>query len=403
MTSLAKSYDHVIVGAGVAAAGAVKGIRAVDAQASILVLGAEPDPPVYRPDLSKTLWLKEDAELASSALDLADADFRPGQIVTSLEPDAHRVTLTGETAVEYGRLLLATGAEPRTAKIAAGPRVVYYRTAADYRALKAVATPGSSVVVVGGGYIGSELASALAQNDVDVTLVIGGDDVQEGMFPRGLAQSITDDFTAHGVRIVHGRLADGEADDAAVTLRLVDGTVLSGHAAVIGIGVAPRVGLARAAGIDIDEDTGGVVVDAELHTSAPDVYAAGDIAAYPDVLLGRRRVEHVDAAETMGEAAGRIMAGSDEPYTHTPFFWSDLFAAGYEAIGVLDSSLQTVEDFTGDDYGTGVVYYLDSGRVVGVLLWNVWDSVRKAQAIMEESVQTPVTDPQSLRGRIPLG
>ena len=253
--------------------------------------------------------------------------------------------------------------------------------------------------MVGGGYIGSEIAAALSQNDVRVTMVLVDDLVQQHMFPTGLAQKMTCAFGDHDVEIVHGVVAKGVAADDSVTLTLKDGTELTGDAVVIGVGVRPRTRLAEDAGLQVDD---GVVVDDRLRTSAEGVYAAGDVASYPDARLGRRRVEHVDQAEKSGEAAGRAMAGEDTAYTHTPFFWSDLFDAGYEAIGVLSSKLETVEDFADDDYGTGVVYYVDEGRVRGVLLWNVWDSVGKAQELIEQTAQEPLADTSSLKGRIPL-
>ena len=278
--------------------------------------------------------------------------------------------------------------------------MLHYRTAADYRQLRDLLGPDTHAVVVGGGYIGAEMAAALVQNDVRVTMVLGGDLVQEHLFPERLARRVTDGFTGHGVEIVHGRLAGGESREDGVSVRLEDGTEIAADLAVIGIGVQPRTDLAAQAGIEVDD---GVVVDASMRTSAEDVYAAGDLASYPDLRLGRRRVEHVDHAEKSGELAGRAMAGADERYEQTPFFWSDLFDDGYEAIGDLSTELDVVEDWQGpedDATGKGVVYYLDEGRVRGVLLWNVWDSVPAARALIESTREQPVTDPSSLRGRI---
>ena len=183
-------------------------------------------------------------------------------------------------------------------------------------------------------------------------------------------------------------------------IRLQDGTEITGDAVVIGVGVLPRTGLAEAAGLDVDN---GITVDEHLRTSATDVYAAGDVAAYPDALLGRRRVEHVDHAEKSGELAGKVMAGSGETYDYTPFFWSDILDAGYEAIGETTSRLDMVEDWKDGQIGTGVVYYVKSGQVRGVVLWNVWDSVDRARDLIAETGREPVSDPESLRGRIPFG
>ena len=405
MSDIKQSYDYVIVGGGVAAASAVKGIRSGDGSGTIAVLGSEPDKPVYRPALSKDLWLKDDATLEGNSLagDLDDdehVDLVTDTTVTAIDPDAHVVRLADGTSVGFGKLLLATGAEPRTLAVDPGPRVVYYRTAADYQRLRGLVGPDSHVVVVGGGYIGSEIASALVQNDVAVTLVLDLEDVQEQMFPRALAASLTKAFEDRGVTVVHGSVERGEDTGDGVRIRLDDGTDIVADAAVIGVGVLPRTGLAEAAGIDVDN---GIVVDEHLRTSATDVYAAGDVASYPDALLGRRRVEHVDHAEKSGELAGKVMAGSDDTYDYTPFFWSDILDAGYEAIGETSSRLDMVEDWKDGEIGTGVVYYLTSGAVRGVLLWNVWDSVDKARELIAETGKDPVADPEKLRGRIPFG
>ncbi|WP_374458114.1 NAD(P)/FAD-dependent oxidoreductase [Nocardioides sp.] len=405
MSNVAESYDYVIVGGGVAAASAVKGIRSQDGSGTIAVLGSEPDPPVYRPELSKDLWLKDDRSLddASLAGDLEDdehVDLVLDTTVTGLDPDGHAVRLADGSSVGYGKLLLATGAEPRVLEVAPGPKVIYYRTAADYQRLRAAVDSGSHVVIVGGGYIGSEIASALVQNDVQVTLVLDLQDVQEQMFPRALAASLTKAFADRGVTVVHGTVASGGESDGGVQVTLDDGTEISADAAVIGVGVIPRTGLAETAGIQVDN---GIVVDDHLRTSAMDVYAAGDVASYPDALLGRRRVEHVDHAEKSGEAAGKAMAGADEAYDYTPFFWSDILEYGYEAVGEVTTRNDMVEDWKDGELGTGVVYYLKAGHVRGVLLWNVWDSVDKAREVIRETADSPVQDVDSLRGRIPFG
>ncbi len=401
MNTISGSYRYLIVGAGIAGAAASRGIRTVDPDGSIGLFGTEPDAPIYRPDLSKTLWWKPVITLKTSALSIVDADLHTNTTVVAIDPERHQVRLEDGGVVGYERLLLATGAAPRTTDLAPGPRVLYFRTVADYRALRTLAPAGSHVVVVGGGYIGSEIASALCGTGVSVTMIMDTDLIQERMFPPGLAATITEDFARRGVRLVHGSVSGGSTHADSVTVRLTDGREFTGNAAVIGIGVVPRTGLAEAAGLRLDAASHGIEVDEQLRTSAPDVYAVGDVASYPDSRLGRRRVEHVDAAETMGRMVGANMAGAERIYEHTPYFWSDLFEAGYEAIGETDTRHEMVEDFADDTYGTGVVYYLDGGAVRGVLLWNVWDSIELAQAVIEETARVPV-DPASLKGRIPL-
>jgi 3-phenylpropionate/trans-cinnamate dioxygenase ferredoxin reductase component len=157
---------------------------------------------------------------------------------------------------------------------------------------------------------------------------------------------------------------------------------------VFGVGVQPRTGLAAQAGLAVDN---GIVVDEHLRTSAPDVFAAGDVARFPSAALGRPvRVEHEDAALSMGAAAGRIMAGSEEAYAHLPFFYSDLFDLGYEAVGILDARLETVVSWR-KPFREGVVYYLDGDRVVGVLLWGIFGQVDAARALVSGARKVPRT------------
>lgn len=393
-----KKFDYVIVGGGVAAAAAVGGIRELDESGSILVLGAEADGPVYRPDLSKTLWLDKDASLDKiQLLDGQDVELETSLPVTSIDPGAHTVTVQGGAAVTYGKLLLATGSSPRTLDTPDTDRIIYYRTAADYRRLRDLAGEDSPVTIVGGGYIGAEIGSALTQNNVKVTMIFDEDLVQQRLFPKSIAELVTKEFTDRGVRLLTGETVSscGVADDR-VAIQVGDGTSIESGAVVVGIGVTPNVGLAEAAGLSTDN---GIVVDDHLLSTGADVYAAGDVANYDDALLGRRRVEHVDNAEKMGKQAGRNMAGADEAYDYTPIFWSDVFDFGYEAVGDLDSRLDTVEDWK-DDKSAVVVYYLDGDKVRGVLLWNVWDSTGKAREVIVRSNEGKLTRDQ-LVGAIP--
>jgi NADPH-dependent 2,4-dienoyl-CoA reductase/sulfur reductase-like enzyme len=207
-----------------------------------------------------------------------------------------------------------------------------------------------------------------------------------GRFPDSIAQQVTNRYLDAGVELRSGTGVDGGTDaDDGVELSLDDGSTLTADLVVVGLGIEPAAGLAGVAGLDLADD-GGIVVDDHLRTSAEGVWAAGDVASYVDPRLGRRRVEHEDNALTMGQAAGRAMAGGDEAYDHTPMFYSDLFDLGYEAVGRMDASLETVE--RPQDDGT-VVYYLDDDRVVGVLLWNVWDAVDDALEVLASGEVPP--------------
>jgi len=202
------------------------------------------------------------------------------------------------------------------------------------------------------------------------------------VFPKDLADFLNDYYHDKGVELVPSDLVAGlEKKDKAFTIRTKNGQAFETDAVVAGLGIRPNVEWARAAGLKIEN---GIVVDDHLQTSANDVYAAGDVAMFHHSGLGRyTRVEHEDNAVWMGKLAGRNMAGAGETYTHIPMFYSDLFELGYEAVGELNSKLETVSDWQ-EPFKKGVVYYLENGRVRGVLLWNVWEKVDAARALMME-------------------
>lgn len=394
------SYEYVIVGAGMAGDAAARGIREVDTDGGIVVIGREPTGPVMRPDLTKSLWNDPQPTLDQVWLRTAEdagADMMLGTSVIEVDREARTVTTDSGATIGYGSLLLATSGHPRpVAGFDESGRVIYFRTVRDYERLRDLAGGGRHVIVVGGGYIGTELAAALVQNDTRVTLVFAQDTLTAATFPTGLAGYIEQKYAAAGVELVRGaRVASGTSDADGVRVVLADGRELTADAAVVGVGLQIETSLAQVAGLEVAD---GIIVDEQLRTSDPHVWAAGDVAQYPDRLLGRRRVEHVDNATMMGRQAGRNLAGAGEPYAHTPFFYSDLFDAGYEAVGRLDASLTTVEDWHGDtDYAEGVVYYLDGDRVIGVLLWNVWDATDRAREVIAD--QRDVR-PEALRGLI---
>ena len=220
------------------------------------------------------------------------------------------------------------------------------------------------------------------------------------VFPHELAASVTEYYRGKGVTVVPQRLVAGlERSGSQSLLRLTDldhaeaESIAVDHV-VAGLGILPNVALAEQAGLTADN---GIVVDDLLITSAPDVYAAGDVAAFFNPALGRRmRVEHEDNANTMGRLAGRNMAGAAAPYDHLPFFYSDLFDLGYEAVGELDARLQTFEDWK-EPFREGVVYYLTDGRVRGALLWNVWEKKDAARELIAKPGPFAERD---LRGRL---
>ncbi len=367
------TYDYLILGGGMTADAAANGIRKQRGTGSIAIIGNESHPPFPRPALSKKLWTDESFTVENTALKTTDrtgAGVVLEDAAVDVDTTAKRVTTASGDIYEYDKLLIATGGHPTTIDgLPAGERVFYYRTLADYYAVAALVADRPHVVVVGGGYIGSEMAAALVQQGCRVTLVHPGEVVSGHMFPREISERFESAFVQAGVEIMPGLSVEGGSSDATgVTLQLSDGSELRGDLAVIGLGVSPSTDFLSGV-VDLDDD-GGIVVDERLATSAADVWAAGDVASYPDKILGRRRVEHVDNATTMGGTAGRIIAGSDEVYDHTPMFYSDVFDLSYEAVGTLDSSLDTFVEEVDGEAGSAIVYYADEDAVRGVLLWN---------------------------------
>lgn len=390
------SYDYLILGAGMAASAAAQGIRKRDPKGSIGLLGAEPHPPYDRPPLTKALWNgKKQPDDIWRDIEGTAATLIPGRHATALDIDARSVGDDHGDKYHYKHLLFATGGAPRRIAGLEGDRVIYYRTLDDYHALHDALRKGLHVAVIGGGFIGSEIAAALAMNGAKVTQLVGESAIGTRVYPPDLARFVTDYYREKGVDVrCDAMVAGGRASNEGVTLDLRDGTSIEAEWVVAGLGITPNVQLAQQAGLKVDN---GIVVDAQLRASAPDIWAAGDVANYPDATLQKhRRVEHEDAALTMGEHAGLNMAGAEQPYTHLPYFYSDLFDLGYEAVGELDARMDLVEEWKKPNR-EGVVYYLKDDRVRGVLLWNVWDQRDKAQALIAESGPH---DAASLKGRI---
>ncbi len=402
-------YKYLIIGGGMTAAAAIKGIREIDANGSIGLVGNEADPPYKRPPLSKKLWQGKPIETVWKGMstDGVDGlDMHLGQTIQSIHP-SEKFAVDGEgTTYRYEKLLLATGGTPRRLPFG-GERIIYFRSLDDYRHLKALTESQQRFAVIGGGFIGSEIAAALAMNGKDVTIIVPEQGVGERIYPPDLVQHLNSYYEQKGVRVLAGERAvsldpaeatDGEG--SGLELKLESGQVLTVDSVVAGIGIIVNAGLAEAAGLRVDN---GIVVDEHLRTSDPDIYAAGDVASYPDYTLGeRRRVEHEDNANSMGKAAGRSMAASathvaPEPYRHLPFFYSDMFDLGYEAVGEMDSRMEMVADWK-EPYQEGVIYYLRDGRVRGVLLWNVWEQVEAARRLISEP--GPFTA-EALYGRLP--
>ena len=374
-------YPYLMIGGGMAAAAAVEGIREVDGENVIAIISRESDKPYDRPPLSKALW-KGDTSVEAIMRPVNDlVEFYGGRTATLLEPDAHRVTDDQGTTYTYDKLLLAMGSTPRRL-LFGGDNIIYFRTLDSYRRLRELARTHDKFAVIGGGFIGSELAAALAMHDKQVTMLFPQEGIAANIFPTDIAKFFNEYYREKWVEVLAGeQVRDVEGSGTDLTVVTASGHRVKVNAVVAGVGVVPNVELAEAAGLMMGN---GILVNQMLQTSHPDIYAAGDIANFHDAVLNmRRRVEHEDAANSMGKAAGRAMAGEGKPYNHSPMFYSDLFDIGYEAVGELDSRMETVIDWQ-NEYDTGVIYYLQEKRVRGVLLWNVWGQVDAARNLIAE-------------------
>ncbi|KAJ3360750.1 Apoptosis-inducing factor 1, mitochondrial [Allomyces javanicus] len=442
-------FQYVLIGGGTASYSAMLGIQEVDPTAEILIIAGERYAPYQRPPLSKELWFSEDPEVTShlqftnwegkqTSLFYQDAneyeqvdvaDLHPtgsgvklvtGHRAVALDVDAQTVTLDNDTTVPYGKVLLATGGTPRTLADqkalpeAAQKRVVTYRSVDDFKKLAAVAAQGKHVAVIGGGFLGSELSVALAKK-TKVTQVFPEDGNMALVFPRYLARWTTQQVQKEGVEVlskskVTALKYDAESDKIVIE---TNGVQRKFDHVVVAVGIEPNVELARQAGLEIDPVRGGIVVNAELEARR-NVFCAGDNVSFHDVALGRRRVEHYDAAVLGGRWAGRSMAGKPKAFTHQSMFWSDLGPKiGYEAMGILDSSLVTVgvwgqqpaadapavapaaaaegEDKAAvpaapakpkDEFKKGVVFYVRDDTIVGCLMFNIHGKVDVARRVL---------------------
>jgi 3-phenylpropionate/trans-cinnamate dioxygenase ferredoxin reductase component len=383
-----QTYPYAIVGAGLAGGKAISGIRALDPDRPILLVGSEPDRPYNRPPLTKELWTgkKQVDGIFVHKPDFYDGhgvDRRANTRVVALNHHAKTLTLSSGETFGYGKLLLATGGLPRWPDIPGADTegVCYYRYLHDYQWLRPQAKAGQSAIVIGGGFIGSEVAAALTMAGAQVTWIFPEEYFSSRLFPRELGMSLEELYIDKGVQLQPN-------DSAASFHRHLDkfvvntkaGKSFSGDMLVVGIGIRPELDLGEQAGLSMDN---GFVVNQFLQTSDPDIYAAGDNANFNYSALGmRERVEHWDNARAQGELAGRNMAGAKEPYDYMPYFFSDLFEFGYEAVGQTSTKLQIVADWQ-EPLRKGVLYYVVNNRVRGAMMCNVWDKVPQARELIK--------------------
>ena len=397
-----QSYTYIIVGAGLAGGCAADAIREHDKKGSVLLVGDEKHLPYDRPDLSKKLWFgkKKVEEIFLHDQNYYDENgihIKLGTRIVELDARRKAVRDGNGSSFRYEKLLLATGGIPRTLPIPGGnlEGVCYYRYLDDYLRIRSEVKEGKSAVVIGGGFIGSEIAAALNTNRVKVTMIFPEPYLVQRVFPDYLGKAIQQHYIERGIKILNGDKPSSFVKDGDKFLtKTSKGKQVESDLLIVGLGIMPAIDLAQQAGLKISN---GIVVNEYFQTSDPDVYAAGDNACFPYQALGQNmRVEHWDNAINQGKWAGRNMAGAHEQFDYMPYFFSDLFEFGYEAVGEVDSQLETFADWQKEN-DTGVIYYLKEGKVRGLMMCNVWGKVDAARELIKKGERVR---PESLAGII---
>ena len=381
-----KVYNYIIIGGGMTGSAAVKAIKNNDPDGKIAMFSEEQYEPYDRPPLSKGLWSGQETAKIFHSIPEKSVDLYLKTTINQIDPEAKKISDDKSQDYTYDKLLIATGGHP--IQLPNAPEeVISYRTLDDYKALKELLAPESNVCVIGGGFIGSEIAAALNQNGHHVTMVFPEIGISGLRFPKDLALFLNDYYRENGIQVHNGFLVKSiskengkykvtfeNADEGAIEEAIFDQVV-------VGIGIRPNIELAKKANLEVDD---GIVVNEHLQTSDPDIFAAGDVAYFINIPLNKRtRVEHEDHAKKSGALAGRNMCGMEEKYDHLPFFYSDLFDLGYEAVGELDKKLEIVSDWI-EPFKKGTIFYLDEGKIRGLIFWNLWGKVDEGIKLIKE-------------------
>ncbi|XP_036381513.1 apoptosis-inducing factor 1, mitochondrial isoform X7 [Megalops cyprinoides] len=459
---------YLLIGGGTASFAAARSIRARDPGARVLIVTDEPDLPYMRPPLSKELWFSDDPSATEtlrfkqwngkersiyfqppsfyvSPQDLPKVEnggvaVLTGKRVVHMDVRGNKVRLDDDSEISYDKCLIATGGVPRNMQVIerAGDEVMkrttLFRKIEDFKSLENISRDVKSITIIGGGFLGSELACALGRRSTESGLEVMQMFPEKGnmgkVLPEYLSNWTTQKVRREGVNVITEALVKNVSfQDGKLEIKLKDGRLVKTDHIVAAVGLEPSVELAKSAGLEVDSDFGGYRVNAELQARS-NIWVAGDAACFYDIRLGRRRVEHHDHAVVSGRLAGENMTGANKPYWHQSMFWSDLGPdVGYEAIGIVDSSLPTVGVFakatakdtpkaateqsgTGirseseteavasgemlastaspqapqqeEDYGKGVIFYLRDKVVVGIILWNVFNRMPIARKIIKD-------------------
>ena len=431
---LPSHIPYLIIGGGTAGFSACRTIRSNDPTAKVLILSVEPREPYMKPPLSKELWFSppEDAskfvfrEWNGRERDIqfekheffipvdrlmdrqyGGVSFVGNAQVVKLDVEKQEAYLSTGQVIKYDKCLIATGGEPNHLPIFdQAPddiknKILYFKRADDFQRLFDSFNHVKRIAVVGGGFLGTELAFALARRaiitdkDLQVIHIFPEVGVLSHSLPDYLSQWTTEKIKAEGVQVMNqNTITKVSSQNGKVSLELSSDQKVEADLVVVSTGLDINTKIASNSKLEIDPHKGGILVNSELQARS-NVWVAGDAACYYDAKLGRRRVEHHDHAITSGRIAGLNMTGARKEYKHQPFFWSDIGAdVAFEAVGLIDSSLETVAVFRKDEEKEGeqstvpklgVVFYLDKDKkVVGVLLWNLFGKIRVARRIISE-------------------
>ncbi|KAI1280875.1 Apoptosis-inducing factor 1, mitochondrial [Halotydeus destructor] len=448
---LPESIQYLIVGGGAASFAAFRSIRSHNPKAKVLVVSEEEFSPYMKPPLSKELWFSDDdlakrlsfrqwngaersvhfekAEFYCPVKDIAAKEtggvaLVSGHKVLKVDAKEHKAYLDSGQVVTYEKCLLATGGSPKSLPVfdnasqEVKSKLIYFRSAKDFLNLYNTIEQVKSITIIGGGFLGSELACALGRrsNLLKQKLTIHQVFPEEGtlskVLPAYLSKWAMDKVKAEGVTVLPStNVTSVESSKDGVTLKLDNGDSVTSDLILVAVGTDPNTELAGTSKLELDASNGGFLVNAELEART-DLWVAGDSSSFYDVNFGRRRVEHHDHAIVSGKLAGENMTGAHKPYWHQSMFWSDLGPeVGFEAIGLVDPKFQTVGVFgkptpkdttqenlqeegatsaeprapvSGDDFERGLIFYLRDKVIVGIVLWNVFNRINLARRIINE-------------------
>jgi 3-phenylpropionate/trans-cinnamate dioxygenase ferredoxin reductase subunit len=394
--------DHtfVIVGAGLAGAKAAETLRAEGFEGRIVLLGAEPHLPYERPPLSKALLLgteEPDSVYVHDAAWYADHDIevRCGATAKALDRANQHVVFNDRETIHYDRLLIATGSTPRPLPVAGADLdgIVTLRTLADSHRIASNLRPGTRLVIIGAGWIGLEVAAAASAQGANVTVVEAGPLPLHRVLGDRLARYFADLHTRHGVRFRLGdQVTEVRGTDQVSQVLLADGSLLDADMVLVAIGVRPHAALAVTAGLACAD---GILVDQQLRTSDPLIFAAGDVANVDHPLLGTRvRVEHWNTAVHTGTTAARAMLGQDVVYDKVPYFFTDQYDLSMEYTGWVAPGQNADIVIRGDlDGGEFIAFWTDRGRVLAGMNVNVWDVADQIDTLVRAGLRGGFTVP----------